>query len=369
MRMLMARLTLMVLVCLLLSGATLSAQDGLPPIISPENAAQLKQIEQIEGGTRYGDIAWSPEGHTLAITQGNQIAFYDVATMELLPETVILDESYDVSDLVFSHDGGTLYYGMWFSDEAFGLWSYDLRSRRQQELYHVASDRPSHYTDLTLSFDGDTLTVIHLNRMQSYQISTGELFQLAGVTQSADSPNGLWHVNVFAGTITTLQTSTDLAVALALDSSTIELQYGPVDTLVTWDGTYFVAAQQGRHAQVEFWAFDYLADVCSGLCQIRAYEPSFALAESESYYPAEMAINSDDSLLAVTYEGQTDGRSYRKIIVWDIATQTELTTLVRAQSPRPDHFVDVAFSADRRYLASISWNGIVQIYAVAESAE
>ena len=121
------------------STPTASPTLTLPPTNTPIPAQQItaSNIEKLEetawNNVRGGhvQIAWSPDGNTLAITTMTGIALYAPDNLE--NELQSLQEYGMVRDIAFSPDGTTLAYGAsGFEVEGVGLWN--IRTGEQTTL-------------------------------------------------------------------------------------------------------------------------------------------------------------------------------------------------------------------------------------------
>jgi WD40 repeat protein len=75
------------------------------PVITPENAAHVAQVAMLVSYGIIADIAWSPDGRTLALGSGNGLVFLlDAEQLDARPR-ILSGHSAAVTGLAFSADG------------------------------------------------------------------------------------------------------------------------------------------------------------------------------------------------------------------------------------------------------------------------
>jgi hypothetical protein len=98
---------LIVILLFFLSISSVQGQTGddLPPIM-PENAARVTQLGSAGSG-EVTDLAWSPDGRTLALGTSIGTWLYDPADLNA-PPRLLLAEPGPVTHLTFSPDSAIL---------------------------------------------------------------------------------------------------------------------------------------------------------------------------------------------------------------------------------------------------------------------
>lgn len=186
--------TVIVLVLLVGSAAgsfpqTVSAQDQfIPddlPVITPENAAQVTQVAILASYGTIGDIAWSPDGRTLALASSNGLVFLLDATQLDIRPRILNGHTAAVTGLAFSPDGRLLASA---GGGEVRLWEVD--SGEAEAVMNIPL-----LTNLAFSPDGTMLAVGSGALVRLHSVATSEEIALmraqgGAVTSLAFSPDG-----------------------------------------------------------------------------------------------------------------------------------------------------------------------------------
>ncbi len=164
------------------SGSISAQDDHAGSVNTPENAAQ---IEEIKGPWRgyIGDIAWSPDGQTLAVSTTLGLWLYGRANWEADPRMLVQFESidviYDHIPLAFSPDGTLLAFG----DKQANVRLWDISADEELvplDTYGVP------VKSIAISPDGKTLIAGVDMQLMFWDIETGQYLKTWDSPRSED---------------------------------------------------------------------------------------------------------------------------------------------------------------------------------------
>lgn len=382
----------------MLTGAALAmAQESTLPAITVDNAGQITEWAMLgRGGLK--DVAWSSDGNLLAVNGSAAIWLYHVTDFEAEPR-VLTQEAGIVHDLAFSPDGRTL---ATTSNFMVALWDVSTgeRLRIVSGGYELGSA-----SQLAFSPDGQTLAHLVNNQLILWDLTTGDMLPAAdssryfwgsGVTDFTFSPDGaLFAWSTFSGAVYVWDIAAQKTAFIFREDALINgfdaLAFSPDDKTLTARGcTQLNDERQCVRGRLWFW------DVETQTLR-QTLEVPVGPMESEIVYSPDGAWlatpGSDDQIILLNTETgdlqqrfasrggwylslsfSPDGTRlaaarYDDIIyspfgdsavyIWDMATGEvqhimEGTGLVQC----------VAFSADEKLLASGYFKGIIRLWDV-----
>jgi WD40 repeat protein len=164
-----------------------SATPFVPPTLTPvfvptpitaDNVAQLEQVSSVDRGLT-ADLAWSPDGKTLAIAATDGIWLYDDANFASLPRKFFVMSDgfgHQAECVAFSQDGTTLAAGN--QDGVLRLW--DLASGAVRQSWTVGEGVI--IRDCGFTSDGAQLvTAGSRNHFAAWNPSSGELIRAVNI--------------------------------------------------------------------------------------------------------------------------------------------------------------------------------------------
>ncbi len=375
--------------------SSVTAQDGTPPTITVENAAQITEQAMLgRGGLK--DIAWSPDGSLLAVNGSAAIWLYDAADFEAEPR-ILTQEAGIVHDLAFSPDGRTL---ATTGDLMLALWDVATGERLRVLSGGYELGTASH---LVFSPDGQTLAHLANNQLILWDIPTGEMLPIvntsgyllgSGVTDFTFSPDSallVWSSGAVYGWDVAAQKTAFIFREDELINGFHALAFSPDGQTLTARGC--TQLDEERHCvQDEFWFWDVETQTLRRTLEVPVspmesqivYSPDGAwlatpgsddqilllnaatgdiqqrFASHGSWY-LSLAFNSDGTRLAASrYDDIIYGPySDSAVFIWDTASgevQQTIEGTGRVQC--------VAFSPDEKWLASSEFGGIIQLWDI-----
>jgi WD40 repeat protein len=304
-------------------------------IIEPGNAASLQVVNSVvESETT--SFVWMPEGEELALAKQTQVLLFDLPDTKDVAEIAADQPTY----LAASPDRNQLAWGT--QDNKVQLW-------------HAAGDeetitlqvRDSAVTSLTFSPTGEDLAASVYDRQVF-------LWDAASGEQKVS-----WEFPYF---LTNLSFSPDSARLAGADPENF--------TVHIWDKTsgdqLSELAWTDHASPVLYGAFfspDWktVAWVARGTVQLMdvASGDLGPALQHEDFVNADVAWSPDGTLLASASAATVNGEYVPVVIVWDAQTGEKIQTL-----PHEQPVISLAFSPSGRELASLSFGGKLQIWAV-----
>ena len=177
-----------VILCLTIYFAPTLAQDSQRTVISTTNAQQVAKIKTIGRGT-VSDLAWSPDGNTLALATGLGVWLYDTSNYNATP-LLLGNQEIGASRIAYSPDGTKLAVR---TGEGIMLWDIE-ENEALLTLEIKTSTFAFHPTAPILATGG----AYQDERLRLWNTETGELnYESQSVCGSVSkdltySPDGTW---------------------------------------------------------------------------------------------------------------------------------------------------------------------------------
>jgi WD40 repeat protein len=286
----------------------------VPTTITVDNAGQLAEVGSVARGT-VADLAWSPDGSTLAVAAADGIELYNDANFISLPRRFVAENEgpgHQPECVAFNPDGTTLAAG--YEDGTLRLW--DVTGNTVRTSWTVGDGVTIH--DCAYTSDGAQLvTVGSQHLLSAWDSSSGELIS-AKASVNAELDNvAIYPLNapvVVAGgsdpkpEVWNLDQDTPLATPEGHISNARAVAFSP-------DGGTFASGGGAGHV--------YLWTVAGA----QRSQPQSALdGPEEQVYT--LAYSPDSALLAAGYQDGT-------LVVWNIQTSAQLFT-TQAHAPGVD---------------------------------
>ena len=325
---------IIIITCLLLSGlssaSSVSGQELTTgcEVITPGNADQVAWLATLAEDQQPRDLAWSPDGQTIAIAGKDGVWLYDLENLEAPRFIRASKEGYPILAVAFSPDGTLL---------ATGSDRLRLFDPTTGEDLRVLPDESGVVKSIAFSPDGKLLAYGNFKA----QDRDGTIFLWNTTEKWEPWPPRLSSVDM--GSIEDLDFSPDgtlLAAATAnavvlLDMDNLEKVSVFVDIWLIWDvdfspdGRFLVATETGYYEN-GVWMWDLQNDA-------RVVPPlyPFVFIRSVTFDPS-------GSLIALGTE------TFGDIILVDGATHDELSSVIWHDGT----IAELAFSPDGKLLAS-----------------
>lgn len=304
-----------------------------PPVITAANAAQIDQSARIQQGwTWVEDIAWSPDGKTLAISANAPgVWLYNAQDFNAAPRNLEHEYWVGVNTIAWSPDSSRLAFG----DSEDAIHVIDAQSGT---LLFTLKGHADFVEDVAFSPDGKLLASGSSDRtVRLWDMTTGQEVRLmegheGGVSAVAWSPDG---TQLVSGSGDSTARIWDVATGNTV--RTFKTEYYPVDK-IAWsaDGTLIAS---GGYDGVVVW------DAATG-------QQRYAMPSNGSAVGA-VAFSPNGLILA-------SGHGDNSLHLWDMTTGRELAVLNRHTSG----IIAIVWSPDGSQLASASGDGTVRVWSV-----
>jgi WD40 repeat protein len=337
------------LACLLILAAVTACQAGTAPtaapgeqatpkiqkpVITSQNAGQLKAAHQAASGSAFNDVVWAADGSALLAISGSGAARFSTESLEK-QETFTYDTP--AAFYAASPDGKTVA----FSDADNNIFLADIQVTENAKTFTA----PFYIGRLDFSPDGKTLLSTSMDEIaitlwdaaSGKQLQTITGFETAAPVYSAkfgaDGKRIIWFAR---GTVQLY----DLA----------SQKFGPVmshedfvsDETLSQDGSLVATAAAGT-VNGEFTPAIFLWDAASG-------ELKNTLTNSDGLNA--IAFSPDGSLIAAS--------TGSKLLFWDVANGKKTAEI----SAGSEEILGLAFSPDGTSLAASGVNGTVTLWQV-----
>jgi WD40 repeat protein/tRNA A-37 threonylcarbamoyl transferase component Bud32 len=297
--------------------------------ISVQNIARLKQLQLVYLGAVVNQVAFSPDGHLLAVASSLGLHLYNA---EKLAKVRFISTVAWLNSVAFSPDGRLLAFA---SDDCMvKIWDVTTGQERRTLSGHTARV-------LSVAFSPDSCLIASASddcMVKIWDMATGKERRTIrghtfGMSSVAFSPDGRLLASASAdGTVKiwNVVTSQELRALCGHTASVRSVAFSPDSCLIasgSWDNT------------VKIW------DVERGQEQ--------HTLSGHTHELNSVAFSPDGHLLA---SASWDGT----VKIWDVATGQELHTLTEHAAA----VLSVTFSPDGRFLASASRDGTVLLWEV-----
>jgi WD40 repeat protein len=310
-----------------------SAHEGLPtnlsPIYSAENTVPLMRF----GYGWANDIAWSPDGSTLAVATSIGVWLYDAS--DLQAEPVLLNETvFNARAVKYSSDGRLLVAG----GSGLHLWN-----TTNHEL--IRSFDTESVLDLAFSPDNSQILSSHSFGSATYGIDVWDIATGRVVTVLSEgvfsnlgfSPDGSYFAAVRLSDCCFSSYIWDTSTWNTLFSGDIEVRADDERIVFSPDSEILVAMDRtGSFTVLEAQSQTVITTVILD-------------TETDEYYPTEAAFTEDGRLIGLSRSGI--------LRIWDTESYTSVATLDLGWNP------DVArLSPDGTQIAGINRSGSLRIW-------
>jgi len=358
------------------------AADALEPI-TPDNAILMRQLAVLGRGT-INQLAWSPDGKTLAAAGTLGVWLYDPAAL-YSPPLLLEGHTRDVRSVGFGSDGTIVYSGSqdgtvkeWdvatgILNRTLSLWDnfgYEATdTKRDLEVWSIAFD-----ADRTLLAAGRLDGTVHLWDLKTSRERTVLRGHKAGISGLAFSPDGtalvsaghdgaviLW--DVATGTArTTLSGFRGWGSSLAFSPNGKIVAFGGADmTIRLWDAVKGaeLAHLEGHTGTVGNLAFSPDGQTLAS----SALDGTLRLWDVETGSQRPFLVNAYAvTSLGFSPDGTTLASSteYGALQLWDTTTGEQRSVPAAHTSP----VTNIAFSPEGRTLASGGEDGLIRLWEV-----
>jgi WD40 repeat protein len=329
-------------------GIPAKALDGQADAeaLAPTDATDYVELHRLAPGQVY-DIAWSPDGETLAVAHGASVSLYATADPEAPPRVAGAPEAV-VSRLVISADGRTLAAVVGFSDDTIRLWDLTTGEASSPLTGHTQT-----ILDLAFSPDGGSVASASYDEtVRLWDVSTGEtIFTLEGhgdaVLSLAYSPDGRF---LASGSDANDRSVRLWDTATGEELAATKLHARGVERIdVSHDGA--MLASGGTEGSVWLW------DVGDGTLTARSL--LIGPGNSALYL---LGLSPDSRTLASVGSGHS-------ILLWDATSGEQYGSTTATLSGHTEEVTSADFSPDGATLATGSVDTSVRLWDVESGEE
>lgn len=313
---------------------SLSAQESLPPNLKPivPNDAIVPLMRLGYGSVV--DIAWSPNGETLAVATSIGMWLYDASDLQS-PPVSIHDSVFGARTVTYSPDGRFLAAG----GSEVHVWDTNTHAL-------IRTFDANHVVDLAFSPDSSQLIISHgfgatSNDLKIWDIESGREIVTLGegvFTGLTFSPDGVYIAGIRLSSCCFDTYVWDVAFGETLLEKSMDIQAD--DDLVAFspDGqTLVVVDRSGSFSVLDSHTREVIHTVVLDL-------------NLDDLHPAEAAFTLDgDSLVTVSSQGI--------IRIWEAENYSLTSTIDLNWNPRL-----ARLSPDGKRIAAINWNGSMRVW-------